>query len=124
VPRSAGSPPRPGPRTPRLLRSNTLRLPDQQDPAIWSTPCLFIHRDHRRTGIGTALLGAAVDYARAQGATALEGYPTVDGGRKRSSNELFTGTVSMFLDNGFAEYARPPGARLVMRRELTGRRKR
>jgi GNAT superfamily N-acetyltransferase len=111
----------PRPAYPRLLRSNTLRLPDQQDPAIWSAPCLFVHRDHRRTGIGTALLGAAVDYARGQGATALEGYPTADGGRRRGSNELFTGTVSMFLDNGFTEHARPPGARLVMRRELAGR---
>lgn len=114
----------PRPAYPRLLRSNTLRLPDQEDPAIWSAPCIFVHRDHRRAGVGTALLGAAVEYARAQGATALEGYPTVDGGRKRGSNELFTGTVSMFLDNDFVEHARPAGARLVMRRELTGRRQR
>jgi len=114
----------PRPAYPRLLRSNTLRLPDQQDPAIWSAPCFFIHRDHRRAGVGTALLGAAVDYAREQGANALEGYPTADGGRKRGSNELFTGTVAMFLDNGFTEHARPPGARLVMRHDLARRGKR
>ncbi len=108
----------PRPAYPRLLRSNTLRLPDQDDPAIWSVPCFFIHRTVRRTGVGTALLGAAVDYARASGASALEGYPTAAGERKRGSNELFTGTVGMFQDNGFTEHARPTGARVVMRREL------
>lgn len=111
----------PRPAYPRLLRSNTLRLTEPDDPDVWSVPCFFIHRDHRRTGVGTALLGGAVDYARAQGAAALEGYPTADDGRKRSNADLYTGTASMFLDNGFAPLPRPAGSKLVMRRELTGR---
>jgi GNAT superfamily N-acetyltransferase len=111
------------PRTayPRLLRSNTLRPIDPDhpdDPAVWSVPCFFIHRRNRRGGVGTALLGAAVEYARGQGASALEGYPVAAGGRRRSSNELYTGTVGMFLDNGFSELARPAGSRVVMRRDL------
>lgn len=107
----------PRPAYPRLLRSNTLKLAPADDESVWSIPCFFIHRTARRTGVGTALIGGAVDYARQSGAAVLEGYPTGDDGRKRGSGELYTGTMSMFRDNDFHEHS-VGGSKIVMRRDL------
>jgi GNAT superfamily N-acetyltransferase len=114
----------PRPAYPRLLRSNTLRLTDPHEPGVWSVPCFFVHRRHRGTGVATALLAGAVGYAASQGAQALEGYPVADDGRKRSNADVYTGTVGMFLDNGFTALptsaGKPAGKKVIMRRALSG----
>jgi GNAT superfamily N-acetyltransferase len=104
---------------PRVLRSRTLGPADETEPGVWSVNCFFINRYHRRTGLGGALLAAAVDYAAEQGAGALEGYPVDTATGKRSSGDLYTGTVSQFTRAGFTEHARPPtGSRVIMRHPL------
>jgi GNAT superfamily N-acetyltransferase len=105
----------------RILRSPALKPADPDEAGVWSIPCFFIGREHRRAGVAGALLGAAVDYARTEGATALEGYPVDTGaGRVPPAAELFTGTVGLFTRAGFAEHAHPAtGRRVVMRRPLT-----
>lgn len=109
----------PRPEFPRLLRSKTLRLTDPDDPRIWSLNCLFIHRTRRRAGIGDALLAAAVTHAAEHGAAAVEGYPVAADGIRRSSGEMFTGTVGLFQRAGFRVYDRPvAGRRVVMRRDV------
>src|ERR687888_1577504 len=45
------------------------------DLPVWSIPCFFVRRSHRRRGVTTALLDAATDVARRAGAPALEAYP-------------------------------------------------
>jgi GNAT superfamily N-acetyltransferase len=83
-------------------------------------PCLFIHRDHRRQGVASALLKAAPKHAKASGASTLEAYP-VDpaSGRMPSAAELFTGTVDLFQRAGFEVHERPAtGRRVVMRRTV------
>jgi GNAT superfamily N-acetyltransferase len=110
----------PRPAYPRLARSRTLRLTDADDPGVWSAPCFYIHRRHRGTGVATALLAGVVEYAAGQGAQAVEGYPVADDGRKRSNADVYTGTVGMFLDNGFTRATAPSGSKVIMRRELAG----
>ncbi len=102
----------------RLLRSPTLRPDDPDNPAVWSVTCFFINRYRRRSGIAGALLAAAVDYAGRGGARTVEGYPADTGSGRRSSGDLYTGTVPLFARAGFVEYRRPPtGGRTVMRRQ-------
>ena len=109
----------PRPAYPRLLRSQTLRLAPADEPGVWSVTCFYIHRRHRRGGVAAALLSAAVDHAKAQGATAVEGYPVDTAGEPRPSGDLFTGTVALFARAGFHEHARPAsGKRVVMRFSL------
>ncbi len=99
---------------PRLLRSPHLKPADADEPGVWSVSCFFIKRSHRRRGLRRTLLDAAVDHAGRMGATVVEGYP-VDT-REKPSGDLFTGTVDLFLEAGFAEHIARGGRRIVMRR--------
>jgi GNAT superfamily N-acetyltransferase len=58
---------------PGLERAFRTRRVD--DIPVWSISCFYIRKGHRRKGIMTALISAAIDYARAAGAPALEAYP-------------------------------------------------
>ena len=88
----------------RLAYSKVLAPID--DRPVWSIICFVVGRQSRGQGIAGALLDAAIDHARASGATTLEAYPTdTDGGRVPSAN-LFKGTLSMFLRAGFTVVAR------------------
>lgn len=102
----------------RLERSPTLKRVD--DRPVWSIVCFFIHRGHRKGGVATALLRAAVDHASRSGATVVEAYP-IGNDRTRPSAELYTGIVPMFEAAGFREVARR-GARSIMRRSVRPRR--
>jgi GNAT superfamily N-acetyltransferase len=88
------------------------------DPGAWWVACFAIDRRHRRSGVGSALLDAAVDFARDRGATSVEGHPVDADALKAervSGSALFTGTMAMFLDAGFHEVARTFPSRPVMR---------
>jgi ribosomal protein S18 acetylase RimI-like enzyme len=88
----------------RLAYSKVLAPID--DRPVWSIVCFVVGRQSRGLGIAGALLDAAIDHARASGATTLEAYPTdTDGDRVPSAN-LFKGTLSMFLRAGFTVVAR------------------
>jgi GNAT superfamily N-acetyltransferase len=85
--------------------------------------CFKVDSRHRRTGVGAALVRAAVEYARAHGATAVEGHPVDVASLKAarvSGSAIYTGTVAMFTAAGFTEVARTYPTRPVMRLELGG----
>lgn len=83
----------------RLQHSKVLAAVD--DRPVWSIVCFVVARRSRGQGIATALLDAAVEYARSHGATVLEAYPAdTDGGRIPAAS-AFKGTVSMFERAGF-----------------------
>ncbi len=69
---------------------------------VWSIVCFVVGRRSRGQGVAAALLDAAVDYARDQGATTLEAYPVdvAEGARIPSAN-VYHGTLSMFERAGF-----------------------
>ena len=57
----------------RVNRSPLFKVVDET--SVWSIVWFFIHREHRRQGVASALLAAAMDYDRELGAPALEAYP-------------------------------------------------
>jgi GNAT superfamily N-acetyltransferase len=91
------------------------------DKPVWSITCFFIHRSARRQGLMEKLIGAAVDFARSEGATIVEAYPRPVTG-KTASTTLYVGTVNCFERAGFKVVARPSDKRAVMRKSVTKRR--
>lgn len=110
---------------PRILRSRTLApvlgAESLDDSRIWSVTCFVVRVGFRRQGMAAALLEAAVGFAAAHGAAAVEGYP-VEVGERGSipASELYHGAASTFASCGFEEVGRSSARRPVMRR-LVGR---
>ena len=59
----------------KLARSRTMPRVTPLENATWTVLCFFVARPHREKGVARALLEGAVDYARAEGASVIEGYP-------------------------------------------------
>jgi GNAT superfamily N-acetyltransferase len=98
-----------GPRSdyPRIDRSRA--TPPVDDLDVWVAACLFVHPEHRRTGVATALLDGAVEAAAAAGVAAVEGYPRGDDDGL-TPGSMFVGTVSLFRRAGFDVVREPvPG---------------
>ena len=114
-----------GPRTDfeRIVRSKV--IPTIDDRPVWSIVCFAVSSTARSQGVARALLEAAIDYARRNGAEALEAYPVAtEAGEPIHAEAAFTGTLPMFERAGFrvvAERASDPSSRhqrVVVRREL------
>jgi GNAT superfamily N-acetyltransferase len=110
----------PRPSYPGLVRN--IRVPwegrneDRSDASVWAVTCVFARAGHRRQGIGSALVRAAVEFARERGARALEGYPMITTpGQTIIWAELHVGARSMFTAAGFTEVSHPTPRRVVMR---------
>ncbi|WP_104106217.1 GNAT family N-acetyltransferase [Nocardioides sp. 616] len=90
------------------------RSEDPDDEHVWAVTCLFTRAGFRRRGVSRALARAAVDFARAGGARALESYPvrTTAGA---IAEELHVGTYDTFAAAGLREVSRPTPRRVVMR---------
>jgi len=67
------------------------------------------------------LVQGAVDYARRNGAIAVEAYPPAPRGRELAPVSAYMGLPSVFERAGFDVCARPSPGRMVMRRTLIGR---
>lgn len=106
------------PRTaqPRLPRTRNVRSSPEpiEDESVWAVTCFVVRTEHRRRGLGGALLDAAVAHARRHGARIVEGYPVDTAAKKTTSNELFHGALSTFLGAGFVEVARPTASRPIV----------
>lgn len=104
---------------PRLESARTLKRID--DLPVWSVTCLFVAKEHRRTGVSVALLGAAVKHAKRLGAEWVEGYPTSVSDSKLPDPWIYTGTEEAFLRAGFSVVARPARTRPIMRCPTKGK---
>jgi GNAT superfamily N-acetyltransferase len=71
------------------------------DRPVWSIVCFVVARHHRRQGVASALLAAAIPHARERGARTLEAYPLHEGRGKVASNAAYVGTQGMFERAGF-----------------------
>jgi GNAT superfamily N-acetyltransferase len=100
----------------RVQRSRVTRAVD--DLPVWSIVCFVIDRHHRRAGVGTALLEAAVEHARAHGAAAIEGYPVEPRNERMPDIYAWMGLASMFEAAGFSEIARRSETRPLFRKVL------
>jgi GNAT superfamily N-acetyltransferase len=104
----------------RLARSRTLAPVD--DEPVWSVPCFFVARRARGTGLTSALLAAAAEHACRGGARLLEGYPVEPRGETADA-WLYTGLLTTFVRQGFAEVARRSPTRPVVRKSLRAARR-
>jgi ribosomal protein S18 acetylase RimI-like enzyme len=107
----------------RIVRSRV--IPTIDDRPVWSIVCFAVSSTARGQGVARALLEAAVRYAGARGADALEAYPVaIEDGEAIHPDAAFTGTLPMFERAGFtvvADHASDPSSqrqRVVVRREL------
>jgi GNAT superfamily N-acetyltransferase len=98
-------------RLPKLVAQ--LGLPP--DPDVWAVTCFLVAPTHRRQGIATRLLRAAVDHARDAGASRLEGYPRKGGALV--DDDAWTGTEALYAGVGFSTID-TGGERLVCSQNL------
>lgn len=87
---------------------------DGDDNVVWSLVCMFLKREIRGGGMGTALIRAAAEHARRRGADILEAYP-VDAD---APSYRFMGFVPMFEQLGFEAAGQAGSRRHVMRLRL------
>jgi len=92
------------------------RSENRDDDSVWSITCLFVRAGFRGRRIAYALARAAVDFAHARGARALEAYPMLtEPGQTISWDEIHVGTLGFFEAAGLEVVARPSKRRVVMR---------
>ena len=107
----------------RLGRSRT--IPKVDDVPVWSVFCFTVRVGYRRQGVARALLEALIEYAREQGAPALEAYPVETEGKRIHGTAAYHGTTSMFERAGFRRVVETDARadhrpRWLMRLELDG----
>jgi GNAT superfamily N-acetyltransferase len=112
------------PRTRVHALMHNSRLPVLDEAPVWSIWCVKIRPGHRRQGITRALILGAVEFARSQGAPAVEAYPVENVGQKVDTTLAFVGTRSMFESAGFIKIAETDATsarlpRIVMRHQLS-----
>lgn len=103
---------------PRLWHTKGITIERPDDASVWSVMCVYLTKGHRRRGLSSKLIDAAVAYASERGASIIEGYPVADPSQGKPSG-LATGTIGMFARAGFTMQDQPPsGRRVVMRRAV------
>jgi GNAT superfamily N-acetyltransferase len=99
------------------------KIPHVDDLPVWSVWCVRVRPGHRGKGISPHLLSGAVEYARSQGAPAVEGYPVDNRGEKVDLTMAYVGTRALFERVGFTKAADTDAVsggfpRVVMRKAL------
>lgn len=111
-----------GPRATFAALATKPSLRTEWDARTWSVTCFFIRKDWRGRGVSSRLLAAAVDLARAHGATRVEGYPVVPspgfGGNKMPAAFAWTGLPQTFERAGFRRLDDTPATRPIYVRRL------
>ena len=91
-----------GPRHDFSVIAKSRATPPVDDLPAWVIPCITVRRGHRGRGVAVAMIRAAVDYAGARGAPAVEAYPRAS--RTRVHDDFaFFGTEAMFRKAGFQQ---------------------
>jgi len=70
---------------------------------VWSVWCIRVRPGHRGKGISHWLLAGAVEFARANGAPAIEGYPVDNRGARVDLTMAYVGTRQLFEEAGFTK---------------------
>lgn len=100
------------------------KIPHVDELDVWSVWCIRVRPGHRREGISHHLLRGAVDFARTNGAPAIEGYPVDNRGAKVDMTMAYVGTRGLFEQAGFVKAADTESVldgfpRVLMRLALT-----
>lgn len=99
------------------------RIPHVDDIDVWSVWCFRVRPGHRKQGLVHHLLAGAVDFARANGAPAIEGYPVDNRGEKVDLTMAYVGTRAVFDEAGFTKVSDTTSVlsghpRVIMRLDL------
>jgi len=106
-----------------FVRLQTSRvLAPVEGEGVWSAPCFYVAASHRGRGLNEVLLTAATEWAAANGARSLEGYPNTNRKTRQPAAFVWTGFESTFRRAGFREIARRSPTRPILRRALRPRR--
>jgi GNAT superfamily N-acetyltransferase len=81
------------------------KIPHVDDVPAWSIWCIKVRPGRRGRGISHTLLAGAVDWARTQGALAVEGYPVDNRGARVNQTMAYVGTRKLFESAGFTKVA-------------------
>ena len=68
----------------------------------WRITCFFVDKKHRGQGVARAALGGALDQIAHLGGGRVEAISEVTAGREAQGRFLFSATVELFEQNGFA----------------------
>src|SRR4051794_2292723 len=80
---------------PSIYHRKQVETPDYEPPDYRLT-CLFVDRDHRRTGVSAAAVRGALELIGRAGGGVVEAYPQDTRGQKVSASFLYNGTRSLF----------------------------
>lgn len=101
------------------------KIPRLDDFEVWSLWCVRVRPGHRGKGIAHSLVAGAVEFARSQGAPAIEGYPVDNDDEKVDLTMAYVGTRKLFERAGFVKAADTESVingfpRVLMRLDLRG----
>jgi GNAT superfamily N-acetyltransferase len=85
--------------------ARSTKIPHVDQLPVWSVWCIRVRPGHRGKGLSGSLLDGAVEYARSQGAPAIEGYPVDNKGMKVDPTMAYVGTRALFESAGFIKAA-------------------
>jgi GNAT superfamily N-acetyltransferase len=110
-------------RTPELPRIDSGRKyrdlgEARNPPPDWRISCFFVDRGHRRSGVASVALTAALESIRRLGGGVVEAYPSTHS----KAVATWFGTVSMFTRHGFTTVAPFGRSNVLMRATLQPRR--
>jgi GNAT superfamily N-acetyltransferase len=88
---------------------------DLDDTSVWSLTCLFLKREYRGLDFSAALIKAAINFAKQNGATVVEAYPV----NPNSPSFRFMGFVPAFEKLGFEHVSMAGTRRHVMQIKLS-----
>lgn len=101
----------------RLVSRSSLY--ERDDPGVWAIYCIFVPPTMRGQGIASTLLRSAIEHAGDDGARVIEGYPIDVSKRGGELPQGFsTGTLAMFVREGFHPLAALPSGRTLVYREM------
>lgn len=103
--------------------ADSKKIPHVDDLPVWSIWCFRVRPGHRKHGVTRALIDGAIEYARANGAPAVESYPVDNGDQRVDLTMAFVGTRRMFEKAGFTKATDTDSVsggipRILMRRML------
>ncbi|MCC6408051.1 MAG: GNAT family N-acetyltransferase [Planctomycetes bacterium] len=99
-----------------LAKSRFAKPVDARD--AWAISCLYVDREHRGTGVATALVRAATEHAFAHGAECVDAWPhETKRGERAIDLFVWMGLRPCFDRAGFTEVARHTPARPTLRAE-------
>jgi predicted GNAT family acetyltransferase len=97
--------------------SAPLSAEDAEAEDVWAISCFFVRIGHRRAGLTHRLVAAGLEFAKANGARAVEACP-IDKSRGVGAGDLYVGSAQVFKSAGFEKMAERRAGRPLMRPTL------